>query len=132
MTVVSCLVCCVRAFVVTEIRWRTLTSGVREVEPRRSTASDVLVEVDYSGDQLQGRDGGELPRVACVAWRQLVGGVDAAGTVTRVERSYDSVQVTRVAVHGGDLGVARDGGFATVRLRARALLQRTSRLDLDA
>ena len=88
----------------------TLSTGVRDVESTPLDPSDVLIAVDYSGvnfkDVMVAAAKSRVRRVA-----SLVGGVDAAGTVTR---STDPTLPagTRVAVHGGALGVARDGGFA--------------------
>jgi acrylyl-CoA reductase (NADPH) len=99
----------VRAFVVTEAD-DTLTIGVREIHPIAVDPDDLLVEVDYSGvnfkDAMVAASKSRVRRVPT-----LVGGVDAAGTVIQ---SNDSSlpEGTRVAVHGGPLGVARDGGFA--------------------
>jgi acrylyl-CoA reductase (NADPH) len=99
----------VRAFVVTESDG-TLSTGVRDVESTPLDPSDVLIAVDYSGvnfkDVMVAAAKSRVRRVA-----SLVGGVDAAGTVMR---STDPTlpEGTRVAVHGGALGVARDGGFA--------------------
>jgi acrylyl-CoA reductase (NADPH) len=99
----------VRAFVVTEAD-DTLTIGVRDVEATASDPNDLLVAVDYSGvnfkDAMVAAVKSRVRRVA-----SLVGGVDAAGTVVR---STDPAlpEGTRVAVHGGALGVSRDGGFA--------------------
>jgi acrylyl-CoA reductase (NADPH) len=99
----------VRAFVVTETD-DSLSLGVQEVEPAALDTSDILVAVDYSGinfkDAMVAAPKSRVRRVAT-----LVGGVDAAGTV---EASADPALPvgTRVAVHGGALGVSRDGGFA--------------------
>jgi putative YhdH/YhfP family quinone oxidoreductase len=99
----------VRAFVVSEVDGN-LTIGVRDVEGTPSEPSDLLVEVDYSGvnfkDAMVAAAKSRVRRVA-----SLTGGVDAAGSVVR---SNDPTlpEGTRVAVHGGALGVARDGGFA--------------------
>ncbi len=88
----------------------TLSTGVRDVESTPLDPSDVLIAVDYSGvnfkDVMVAAAKSRVRRVA-----SLVGGVDAAGTVMR---SIDPTlpEGTRVAVHGGALGVARDGGFA--------------------
>jgi acrylyl-CoA reductase (NADPH) len=99
----------VRAFVVSEVD-DTLSMGLRDVEAIAADPSDILVAIDYSGvnfkDVMVAESQSRVRRVA-----SLVGGVDAAGTV--VETSATSLPVgTRVAVHGGTLGVARDGGFA--------------------
>ena len=99
----------VRAFVVSESA-EGFSAGVARVDVTRKDAGDVLVAVDFSGvnykDVLVARPASRVRRVA-----SLVGGVDAAGAV--VESADPSLPVgARVAVHGGDLGVARDGGFA--------------------
>lgn len=99
-----------RAFVVSEVD-DTFTSGLRDVEAVRVESSDVLVAVDFSGvnfkDAMVAAPKSRVRRVPT-----LVGGVDAAGTI--VDSRDDSLPVgTRVAVHGGALGVARDGGFAS-------------------
>ena len=88
----------------------TFAAQPREVDAVRVDSSDVLVAVDFSGvnfkDAMVATPQSRVRRVA-----SLVAGVDAAGTV--VESREDSLPVgTRVAVHGGALGVARDGGFA--------------------
>ena len=98
-----------RAFMVQEEN-EVFTLGVRDREPTKKDVDDILVHVDYSGvnfkDALVGAPQSRVRRVS-----EVVGGVDAAGTV--VESSVAAVAVgTRVAVHGGTMGVARDGGFA--------------------
>jgi len=99
----------VRAFVVSE-KDETFSTGVHEMEPAPTDTSDILVEVEFSGvnfkDAMVAAPKSRVRRVA-----SLVGGVDAAGTVTM--SADPSLPVgTRVAVHGGALGVSRDGGFA--------------------
>ena len=78
---------------------------------RPATRHDVLVRVEYSGLNYKDAMVASAPsRVRRVS--ELVGGVDAAGVVEA--SSCEDVHVgDRVAVYGGDLGVARDGGFAT-------------------
>ncbi|MGD0691799.1 MAG: acryloyl-CoA reductase [Acidimicrobiales bacterium] len=98
-----------RAFVVNESD-ETLTMGVQEIESAPSDPSDLLVAVDYSGvnfkDAMVAAPKSRVRRVP-----SLVGGVDAAGTV--VQSTESSLPAgTRVVVHGGTIGVARDGGFA--------------------
>jgi acrylyl-CoA reductase (NADPH) len=98
-----------RAFVVSELDGQ-LTVGESDVEAHATDSDDVLVKVDFSGVNFKDALVAELnSRVRRVP--SLVGGVDAAGVI---EQSSDpSLAVgTRVAVHGGNLGVARDGGFA--------------------
>jgi putative YhdH/YhfP family quinone oxidoreductase len=99
----------VRAYVVSEID-DTLSTEVRDVEATATDSSDVLISVDFSGvnfkDAMVAAPKSRVRRVA-----SLIGGVDAAGTV--MHSSDPSLpEGTRVAVHGGALGVARDGGFA--------------------
>lgn len=87
-----------------------MTIGVQEIESVAADPSDLLIEVDYSGvnfkDAMVAAPKSRVRRVA-----SLVGGVDAAGTVVRSTHPT-LIEGTRVAVHGGTLGVARDGGFA--------------------
>ncbi len=98
-----------QAFTITESDG-VLTLVERDVEPNPRDTDDVLVRVEYSGvnykDAMVASAHSRVRRVP-----SLVGGVDAAGVV---EASGDVALPigTRVAVHGGDLGVARDGGFA--------------------
>ncbi|MHB1208657.1 MAG: acrylyl-CoA reductase family protein [Acidimicrobiales bacterium] len=98
-----------RAFVVHELDG-SLQLGVEQRDAKPSAPSDLLVAVEYSGvnfkDALVASVGGRVRRVP-----DLIGGVDAAGVI--MASTDDQWPVgTRVAVHGGDLGVARDGGFA--------------------
>jgi acrylyl-CoA reductase (NADPH) len=98
-----------RAFTISEDH-EVLTCAVNDVEPVAKDGHDVLVHVDFSGvnfkDALVAAPQSRVRRVA-----SLVGGVDAAGTV--VESSHGDLPVgARVAVHGGNIGVGRDGGFA--------------------
>jgi acrylyl-CoA reductase (NADPH) len=97
------------AFLITESDG-VLSTDVAEMEPARTDATDILVKVDFSGVNFKDAMVAELAsRVRRVP--SLVGGVDASGTI--LESSEASLPVgTRVAVHGGNLGVARDGGFA--------------------
>ena len=87
-----------------------LRCGVEDREPAPRDASDVLVNVEYSGVNYKDA------LVASVASRvrrkdELTGGVDASGVIAQSSHT-DFPVGTRVAVHGGDLGVARDGGYA--------------------
>jgi acrylyl-CoA reductase (NADPH) len=98
-----------RAFIISE-HDGNLSCEVHEVEPTALALDDVLVEVDFSGvnfkDAMVATAKSRVRRLA-----SLVGGVDAAGTVIASRVSGCSVG-ERVAVHGGNLGVGRDGGFA--------------------
>ena len=98
-----------KAFVVRETDGH-FSCGVHEHEATALNDADVLVAVEFSSvnfkDALVAVPESRVRRVGV-----LVGGVDAAGVVE--EANPDSPAVgTRVAVHGGDLGVGRDGGFA--------------------
>jgi putative YhdH/YhfP family quinone oxidoreductase len=99
-----------RAFVIKEENGQ-LTTDVREWAPVARDERDVLVSVEYSGLNYKDAMVASAPsRVRRVS--ELVGGVDAAGVVEA--SSNDEVHIgDRVAVYGGDLGVGRDGGFAT-------------------
>lgn len=99
-----------RAFVIKEENGQ-LTTGVREWPLAGLDEHDVLVRVEYSGINYKDAMVASAPsRVRRVS--ELVGGVDAAGVVEA--SSCEHVHVgDRVAIYGGDLGVGRDGGFAT-------------------
>jgi len=93
---------------------------VAEIEPRALDAGDVLVRVEYSGvnfkDAMVAQAKSRVRRL-----ERLVGGVDAAGVV--VESSNPEIpKDARVALHGGALGVARDGGFAEMLYAAAATM----------
>jgi putative YhdH/YhfP family quinone oxidoreductase len=98
-----------KAFLVSEVDG-VLNCGVEEVEPVAKEPTDILVQLDYSGvnfkDALVAAPRSRVRRLA-----RLVGGVDGAGVVVA---SLDPALAVgaRVAVHGSDLGVGRDGGFA--------------------
>lgn len=97
-----------KAFVVSE-RDGELECAVREVTTEARDPTDVLVRVEYSGVNYKDALVAQSPsRVRQVA--RLIGGVDAAGVVAASHPHF--AEGTRVAVHGGDLGVGRDGGFA--------------------
>lgn len=98
-----------RAFVVSETE-SSFAREVRDVEAVPVEPGDALIGVEYSGvnykDALVARAQSRVRRAAT-----LVAGVDAAGTVL----ASDDPRLpagTRVVAYGGDLGVARDGGFA--------------------
>lgn len=96
-----------RAFVIKESDGEIVTSVEHVDEP---SGHDVTVRIAASGinykDALVIDPSSRVRRSS-----RLVGGVDAAGVVS--SSSLQDVPVgTRVAVHGGDLGTGRDGGFA--------------------
>ncbi len=97
-----------RAFVVSETEGR-LRCDVRDVKTHALEPDDAEVRVEFSGvnykDALVASAAGRVRRV-----ESLVAGVDAAGTLQSPTGGL--APGTRVAVHGGSLGVARDGGFA--------------------
>lgn len=97
-----------RAYVIDETT--AFSTSVRDVEPTTLDESDLLVAVEYSG--INFKDAMVSQAKSRVRRRDvLIGGVDAAGVV--VESTNAQVPAgTRVALHGGALGVARDGGFA--------------------
>ena len=99
-----------KAFVVSEIDGQ-LWCEVGETTAVARDESDVLVKVNFSGvnykDAMVARAPSQVRRVS-----SLVGGVDAAGIVER-SRNPELARGDRVAVHGGSLGVGRDGGFAS-------------------
>jgi acrylyl-CoA reductase (NADPH) len=99
-----------KAFVVSEIDGQ-LWCEVGETTAAARDESDVLVKVNFSGvnykDAMVARAPSQVRRVS-----SLVGGVDAAGIVER-SRNPELARGDRVAVHGGSLGVGRDGGFAS-------------------
>jgi acrylyl-CoA reductase (NADPH) len=98
-----------RSFVVSEEEG-VLTCEVRESDAGPGDPSDILVAVEFSGvnykDALVASAHSRVRRLPL-----LIAGVDASGTVAQSNDSNFPVGA-RVAVHGGDLGVARDGGFA--------------------
>ena len=98
-----------RAFIISELD-NVFDASLRNVEERRTHDDDVLIRVEFSGvnfkDAMVASPKSRVRRV-----EQLVGGVDAAGVVVSSPDPRTPIG-TRVAVHGGALGVARDGGFA--------------------
>lgn len=108
-----------RAFVVSETNGRLICEQ-RDVEPTRIDESDVLVKVEYSSVNFKDAMVASAP--SRVRRRDtLVGGVDAAGVIESA-LGDDWTRGTRVAVHGGNLGVGRDGGFAEFVLAPRRYL----------
>ena len=71
---------------------------------------EVTVAVEWSGvnykDAMVVEPKSRVRRAA-----SLIGGVDGAGTVV-ASRAPDIAPGDRVVVHGGDIGVGRDGGFS--------------------
>jgi putative YhdH/YhfP family quinone oxidoreductase len=99
----------VRAFVISDASGE-LTLGVRDAPLIPSDGSDALIDVEYSSvnfkDAMVASSPSKVRRV-----ETLIGGVDAAGTLTT--SGNDTLNDgDRVVVVGGALGVARDGGFA--------------------
>lgn len=98
-----------RALVITESD-AGVALRVEETDPRDADPADARVIVEYSGvnykDAMVAAARSRVRRVA-----RIVGGVDAAGTLAEPHGELPAGTV--VAVHGGGLGVARDGGFAT-------------------
>lgn len=98
-----------RALVITESD-TAVTLSVEDIGPHDVDPSDAHVVVDYSGvNYKDAMVAAARSRVRKVA--RVVGGVDAAGTLTEPLGALSAG--TAVAVHGGGLGVERDGGFAT-------------------
>ncbi len=105
-----------RALVITESD-AGVTLSVDEVAPHGFDQDDARVRVEYSGvnykDAMVATARSRVRRVP-----RVVGGVDAAGSLAEPLGALPAG--TAVAVHGGALGVERDGGFATeVRAPAR-------------
>ena len=97
-----------RAYVIDETT--DFSTSVRDVEAHALEPSDVYVEVDFSG--INFKDAMVSQSKSRVRRRDLlIGGVDAAGVVVASTNEH-TPPGTRVALHGGALGVARDGGFA--------------------
>jgi acrylyl-CoA reductase (NADPH) len=98
-----------KAFLISETDG-VLSCGVDEIDPVAKDPSDLLVQVDYSGvnfkDALVA-----MARSRVRRQERIVGGVDAAGVIVASPDPLLPVGA-RVAVHGGDMGVGRDGGFA--------------------
>ncbi len=118
-----------RALVITETDGE-LALSVDEVAPHGFDQDDAHVAVEYSGvnykDAMVATARSRVRRVA-----RVVGGVDAAGSLIE---SFGALPAgTTVAVHGGTLGVERDGGFATeVRAPARWVSPLPEGLDARA
>lgn len=97
-----------RAFIIDQTN--EFRTEVAEVTPTPGEPTDLLIRVDYSGvnfkDTMVAQANSRVRRIA-----YLIGGVDAAGEVLNSPGS-DFTPGQRVAVHGGVMGVARDGGYA--------------------
>jgi putative YhdH/YhfP family quinone oxidoreductase len=98
-----------RAFVI-DASQSDISTGVHNVpEPPND---EVTVRVEWSGvnfkDAMVAEPDSRVRRTP-----RLIGGVDAAGVVI-ASRVSDVPIGHDVAVHGGDIGVGRDGGFAEV------------------
>ena len=99
-----------KAFVVCEVDDELLCE-VGDTTATPHDEGDVLVRVDYSSVNFKDAMVATAPsRVRRVS--SLVAGVDATGTV-EASRDEHFSEGQRVAVHGGSLGVGRDGGFAS-------------------
>ncbi len=96
-----------RAFVIAE-NGDELATGVEDVD--EPSNQEITVRVIASGinykDALVIDPSSRVRRA-----KRLIGGVDAAGVVS--SSSLEDIPIgTNVAVHGGDVGTRRDGGFA--------------------
>jgi acrylyl-CoA reductase (NADPH) len=106
----------VRAFVI-ERTGGEVTAAVRDVEAETWLEGSVEVAVEWSC--LNFKDAMVVAPAGRVARRdQLIGGVDAAGTVVRTDDPSMPVG-TAVVAHGHGFGTSHHGGFAP-RLRADA------------
>ena len=98
-----------RAFVIDTTQGELFASVVDAPEPNDG---DVIIRVEWSGVNFKDALVAE-PQSRVRRSPRLIGGVDAAGIV--VASTTSAIRPgDRVAVHGGDLGVGRDGGFAGV------------------
>ncbi len=85
-----------------------VTTSIRTDLPTPE-ADDVTVAVEWSG--INYKDAMVIdPKSRVRRSSTLIGGVDAAGTVVASKVSGISPG-DRVVIHGGDIGVGRDGGF---------------------
>lgn len=97
-----------RAFVISAEDNRVTTS-VRNDLPVPE-GDEVTVAIEWSG--INYKDAMVIdPKSRVRRLRTLIGGVDAAGTVVTSKVS-NIAPGDRVVVHGGDIGVGRDGGFS--------------------
>jgi len=86
-----------------------VTTSIRTDLPTPE-ADDVTVAVEWSG--INYKDAMMIdPKSRVRRSSTLIGGVDAAGTVVASKVSGISPG-DRVVIHGGDIGVGRDGGFS--------------------
>jgi len=96
-----------RAFVIVADGDSVATSVLDEPIPHQG---DVIVKVEWSGVNF--KDSMVVAPTSRVRRSdRLIGGVDAAGIVAE-SNNHDLPIGTPVAVHGGDMGVGRNGGFA--------------------
>ena len=96
-----------RAFVVAA---ENDTVTLRVADEPQPSEGDVVIRVEWSGVNF--KDSMVVaPKSRVRRAERLIGGVDAAGIVV-ASRSHELPVGTRVAVHGGDMGVGRNGGFA--------------------
>lgn len=87
-----------------------VTFHVVEVADPQPGANEVLIGVEYSGINFKDAMVAQ-PKSRVRREPQLIGGVDAAGTVL-ASNSPEFPVGARVAAHGGVIGVARSGGYA--------------------
>jgi acrylyl-CoA reductase (NADPH) len=98
-----------KAFVVSETAGK-LSREIRDVDVAPNDVDDVLVNVEFSSVNFKDAMVATAPsRVRRLS--SLVGGCDASGSI-ETSSSEGLSQRDRVAVHGGSLGVGRNGGFA--------------------
>lgn len=99
----------VRAFVISNKNGR-FSAEVEEVPFAPTNESSIVVKVAYSGINYKDALAAQVAsKVRKVDW--LIGGVDASGEVLSSAHP-EFPPGTKVSVHGGDFGSARNGGFA--------------------
>jgi len=98
----------VRAFVISAIDNQVTTSNRTDLPAPEG--DEVTVAVEWSG--INYKDAMVIdPKSRVRRASTLIGGVDAAGTVV-ASKVADISPGDRVVIHGGDIGVGRDGGFS--------------------
>jgi len=98
----------VRAFAISAVD-NDVTTSIRPDHPTPE-GDEVTVAVEWSG--INYKDAMMIdPKSRVRRSSRLIGGVDAAGTVV-ASKVLDISPGDRVAIHGGDIGVGRDGGFS--------------------